>query len=184
MRWDERFGKRQKLTTLNSKNLQEINVSDFNSVIISAKITGTNSLRNSFVIQPGTMVSRWETDFLPLLLLTRRGAALVKASAGRHFPRSYQIIPRTYYQLSGPISREIAMLSLRYPISRDTFQRGQHSPKMVRYLPLVLNFTQTHLCDTPFCNVSCDNCAIPIKNKHESFSFSAKKQPLLPQLPA
>ena len=38
---------------------------------------------------------------------------------------------------------------------------------MVRYPPLVLNFTQTHLCDTPFCNVSRDNCAIPHKNKHE-----------------
>ena len=26
---------------------------------------------------------------------------------------------------------------------------------------LVLGFTQTHPCDTPFCNVSRDNCAIP-----------------------
>ena len=43
MRWDERFWKWQKLTTLNSKKLQEIKVSDFNSVIISAKITGINS---------------------------------------------------------------------------------------------------------------------------------------------
>ena len=34
---------------------------------------------------------------------------------------------------------------------------------MVRYPPLVLNSTQTHLCDTPFCNVSRDNCAIPTK---------------------
>ena len=38
---------------------------------------------------------------------------------------------------------------------------------MVRYPPLVLNFAQTHPCDTPFCNVSRDNCAIPHKNKHE-----------------
>ena len=44
---------------------------------------------------------------------------------------------------------------------------GQHSHKMVRYPPLVLNFTQTHPCDTPFCNISRDNCAIPHKNKHE-----------------
>ena len=34
---------------------------------------------------------------------------------------------------------------------------------MARSLPLVLNFTQTHLCDTPFCNISRDNCAIPHK---------------------
>ena len=38
---------------------------------------------------------------------------------------------------------------------------------MVRYLPLVLSFTQARLCDTPFCNVSRDNSAIPHKNKHE-----------------
>ena len=55
-RWDECFWKWQKLRTLNSEKLQEINVSDFSSVIISAKITGTNSLGNWFVIQPGTMV--------------------------------------------------------------------------------------------------------------------------------
>ena len=35
--------------------------------------------------------------------------------------------------------------------------------------PLVLSFAQAHLCDTPFCNVSRDNCAIPHKNKHEIF---------------
>ena len=73
--------------------------------------------------------------------------------------------------LSDPISRDTAILSLRYPISRDTFsgrlalpQNGAIPP------PLVLNFIQTHLCDTPFCNVSRDNCAIPHKNKHERIS--------------
>ena len=35
---------------------------------------------------------------------------------------------------------------------------------MVRYPPLVLSFTQAHLCDTPFFNISRDNCAIPHKN--------------------
>ena len=44
---------------------------------------------------------------------------------------------------------------------------GQQLPKMVRYPPLVLSSTQAHLCDTPFCNISRDKCAIPHKNKHE-----------------
>ena len=35
---------------------------------------------------------------------------------------------------------------------------------MVRYPLLALSFTQAHLCDTPFCNVSRDNSAIPHKN--------------------
>ena len=71
------------------------------------------------------------------------------------------------HELSGPISRDIAVLSLRYPVLRDAFKRGLHSPKMVRYLPLALSFTQAHLCDAPFCNVSRENCVIPLKNKHE-----------------
>ena len=39
---------------------------------------------------------------------------------------------------------------------------------MVRYPPpwCFLRFTQAHRCDTPFCNISRDNCAIPLKNKH------------------
>ena len=70
--------------------------------------------------------------------------------------------------LSGPISRDTAILLLRYPISRDTFQARSAVPqKRVRYPPLVLSFAQAHLCDTPFCNVSRDYCAIPHKNKHE-----------------
>ena len=39
---------------------------------------------------------------------------------------------------------------------------------MVRYPPLALSFTQAHLCDTPLCNVSRDNCAIPHENKQEN----------------
>ena len=36
-----------------------------------------------------------------------------------------------------------------------------HCPKMVRYPPpLVLNFTQAHQSDTPFCDISRDNRAI------------------------
>ena len=34
--------------------------------------------------------------------------------------------------------------------------------------PLVLSFKQVHLCDTPFCNISRGNCAMPCKNKHQS----------------
>ena len=43
---------------------------------------------------------------------------------------------------------------------------------MVRYPRLVLSFTQAHLCDTPFCNISRDNCAIPHKNKQARRSFA------------
>ena len=43
---------------------------------------------------------------------------------------------------------------------------------MVRYPPLVLSFTQAHLCDTPWCNVSRDNCAIPPqKQARNSFAI-------------
>ena len=63
-------------------------------------------------------------------------------------------------------------IGLRYyrcdtPYRAILFQGGWHSPKMVRYPALVLSFSQAHLCDTPFCNLSRDNCAIPHENKHE-----------------
>ena len=53
------------------------------------------------------------------------------------------------------------------PYRAILFKGGLHSPKKLRYPPVVLSFTQAHLCDTPFCNVSRDTCAIPHKNKHE-----------------
>ena len=53
------------------------------------------------------------------------------------------------------------------PYRAILFKGGQHSPQMVRYPSLALSFTQAHLCDAPFCNVSRDNCAIPHENKHE-----------------
>ena len=78
--------------------------------------------------------------------------------------------------LSGPISRDIAIVSLRYPLSRDTFsaiaaipQQGAITP------PLVPSFTQTYQCDTPFCNISRDTCAIPQENKHKKNAILSLK---------
>ena len=64
------------------------------------------------------------------------------------------------------------ILSLLYPTSRDPLseklalsQNGAVPP------PLVLSFTQTHLCDTPFCYVLRDNCAIC--NRKQAIKSSA-----------
>ena len=51
------------------------------------------------------------------------------------------------------------------PYCAMLFKGDQHSPKMVRYPPLVLRLTQTHLCNTPSCDISRDKCAIPHKKK-------------------
>ena len=38
---------------------------------------------------------------------------------------------------------------------------------MMRYPPPWYSVSHKHICgDTPFCNISRDNCAIPHKNKH------------------
>ena len=55
-------------------------------------------------------------------------------------------------------------------IARYFLREASRTPKMVRYPPLVLSFTQAYLCDTQFCNVSRENCAIPHKSKHERVS--------------
>ena len=44
---------------------------------------------------------------------------------------------------------------------------------MVRYPPLVLSFAQAHLCDTPFCYILRDNCAIPHKKTRNSFAIQS-----------
>ena len=82
---------------------------------------------------------------------------------------------------AGPISRDIAILSLRYPISRDTpFREVSNPPKWCDTPPLVLSFTQTHLCDTPFCYVSRDNCAIlPKRQARKHFAIPSLQVSLL-----
>ena len=64
--------------------------------------------------------------------------------------------------------RDTAILSLRYPISRHTLSGRFAAPPKSRYIfPLVLSFTQAHMCDTPICNVSRDHCSTCHENKHE-----------------
>ena len=56
------------------------------------------------------------------------------------------------------------------PYRAILFKGGGHSPKMVRYPPpsYLASFTQAHLCDTPFCNVSRDSYAIPHKKQKKT----------------
>ena len=68
--------------------------------------------------------------------------------------------------------RDIAILSLRYPISHDTFSGRLTFPQNGAIPRLALGFTQAHLYDTPFCYISRDNCAIQ-KNMKESFGIIA-----------
>ena len=42
---------------------------------------------------------------------------------------------------------------------------------------MTLSLTQAHLCDTPSCNVSHDDCAIPHENKHESDNAGRSRNP-------
>ena len=67
--------------------------------------------------------------------------------------------------------RDLTVLSLRYtPYRAIPFQGGQHSPTMVRYPFVTLSFTEAHLCDASFCNISRDNCARPQKSPKGSKS--------------
>ena len=53
---------------------------------------------------------------------------------------------------------------------RAMFFSGRSAlPEMVRYPSFVLSFTQAHLCDTPFCNVSHDTSAISHKKRTKKF---------------
>ena len=57
------------------------------------------------------------------------------------------------------------------PYRAILFKGGDQSPKMVRNPPLVLGLTKARLCDTPFCYVSRDNCAIAHLKKASTKEF-------------
>ena len=57
--------------------------------------------------------------------------------------------------------------TLNTPFRAILFGEVSTPPKGCDTPPLALSFTQAHLCDTPFCNVSRNSCAMPHKNKHE-----------------
>ena len=72
--------------------------------------------------------------------------------------------------LSGAIRHDIARLSLRCPISRNTFSGRLAAPQNVAITPaLVLSSTQALLCDIPCYNIWRDNCAIPHKTRTNKF---------------
>ena len=70
-------------------------------------------------------------------------------------------------ELSGPISRDITILSLRYPMLRDTFSGRSVAPQSGAIPRSWYLVSHRNLCDISFCNISCDKCAIHHKNEHE-----------------
>ena len=71
----------------------------------------------------------------------------------------------------GHILRDIAT---RYCDAIAATPRKQRSPKMVRYPRWAPSFTQAHLCDTPFCHISRENCAMttpPLSETRNSFAI-------------
>ena len=52
------------------------------------------------------------------------------------------------------------------PTTTDSMPHSRPSEEWCNTPPLVLTVTQTHLCDTPFWNISRNSCATPHKNKH------------------
>ena len=70
--------------------------------------------------------------------------------------------------LSGPISRDIAVVSLHYPLLRDTFSAIPAIPQQGAIPHLVPSFKQTYQSDTPSFNISHDTRAMHKENKHET----------------
>ena len=69
--------------------------------------------------------------------------------------------------LSGPISRDITIPSLRQPMPCDTFSVSLALPQQGAVPPPSVLHLQRYLRDTPFCNISRDRCALRHQNKHE-----------------
>ena len=120
---------------------------------------------------PVRRVSFWKGVLRDYLLRRRRVLRFLGNMTKRQLLRSLLSDP---LQEGHPVDRDNffclnnAIHQHNTPYRAITFQGRQHSLKMVRYPPpLLLSFTQTHLCNTPLCNISRNSCAIPHKNKHE-----------------
>ena len=120
-------------------------------------------------------------SFCPFLWFGLPGRLLTLfASRGRdHFDRAVLATSMQTKPLMRFPSRLLGVLRLLYdalvapyrailryyrcdtPYRAILFEGSHHSPKWCDTPPLVLSFAQAHLCDTPFCYVSRDNCAIP-----------------------
>ena len=71
-------------------------------------------------------------------------------------------------RVSGPISRDIAIPLLQYPISRRTFSVGLAHSQRGAITPLWYFHLHGHIHvipPPPFCNISRDSCAIPTLTK-------------------
>ena len=79
-------------------------------------------------------------------------------------PNSRNSIPPVPYEWPH-IARDCDTIAAIPHIARCSFREVSSSPKWCDTPPLVLSSThcQAHLCDTPFCNISRDNCATPHK---------------------
>ena len=111
--------------------------------------------------------------------LGKSDCPIVRFGASSNWQCMYDFLPRggilqNYHERNG---RRIVILSEAYwshiarccdtiaaipQITRYPFREVSTSPKGA-IACLVLSFTQADLCDTPFCSISRDNCAIPHK---------------------
>ena len=97
------------------------------------------------------------------------------------------------HNLSGPVSRDIAIVSLRYPLSRDTFSAIPAIPKKGAIPPLgalfdtdisvrypILQHIARYLCDTPGKQARTSFAILLLKVARDMKSIAAG--PLSPQL--
>ena len=101
----------------------------------------------------------WRSDITPPLLAIRHSSE--EAGGSVHFEATSPC-SRNFWDLNGPISRDNAIVSLRYPLSRDTFsaipaipQQGAIPPPgALFYTDIsvwhpILQRIARYLCDTP-----------------------------------
>ena len=79
--------------------------------------------------------------------------------------------------LSAPYRKHIAILLLRYPVSRDTFSVGLALPQEGTVPPPWYCHLHRHMCDSPFCNILRGTYAkvAKEKKKHKRASLLASR---------
>ena len=106
----------------------------------------------------------------------RKGVGVKKSSLSLSIPSKVRsLLPGISLEFAGVsrtlywphIARYCGTIAAIPHIARYLFREVSSSTRWCD-TPLVLSFTQAHLCNTPFCNISRDYCVIPHKNRHQT----------------
>ena len=131
--------------------------------------TGIHSIAGVLTGYGSKIKKPLETDKVRTVSKLERQIATLLPVARAYQPPSG--CPSTVWRLVAPYRSILRYYRCDTSYRAILFREVGAPPKWCDTPPLLLSFTQAHLCDTLFCNISRDNCAMPQKQARKSFAI-------------